>query len=645
VIDVESNEAFFRLSRAIQDRKVILWAGAGLSSDAGYPTGTDLANLMLERLGEPQGADEKLPSVAERFKTEKGREALEQLLKEIFSEGRESRIHQQIAAINRFPYIITTNYDPLFEDAFGDDLLVIRNQSELSSTATAREKTILYKIHGDARQPETIVITESDYRKLDKSSLMWEALRTRLAEYSILFVGYSLRDKNTTKHLKTVLTRLGEHANPYYLIDLKTDGILPKDLHKASIELILLSAKEAFERLYDYIRDTPILELTTTKALEINDRLFDIHGIKASCRASSDGSLDSVVITGKDEMEPADLRVNFNPNLPPDSDLGRQYYGLIAGEHFEDVEIGREYKPELEAWINGLRILPRERFLAVTVSREPDEEYLADLQMVHDPEVRLTGILVKFFRSRTHFKFEIADPRFSLGLSSARVTQSGSYPTTVILKFVTLIPNIQKAKAIFSLLDSWYQGNEIVVIPHDGRSPFKLPRFTTQSKGKTSQTVRSLRILYSDLDCIERIACVKFKLSNEISTTDQHHIGMLAALYRGEKRPIETISATLNRINRDAFREMTHRTLGHLRVTGNEGEGATILDKQISIPYVVEGRLVDLANYDEVMARFNEGGEEIPFQIERGQGELYMRYDPSRSLVRGPTRDSSIEKA
>ena len=642
---MEPDDAFSRLSRAIQDRKVILWAGAGLSGDAGYPTGNDLANLLLERLGEPQDTREALSSVAERFRTAKGREELEQLLKELFGEGRESRIHQQIAAINRFPYIITTNYDPLFEDAFGDDLLVIRNESELRETATAGEKTILYKIHGDARRPETIVITESDYRRLDESSLLWDALRTRLAEYSILFIGYSLRDPNTLKHLQSVLARLGEHANPYYLIDLKIDGILPEELADASIELIEMPAGEAIARIYDYIRDVAIPESTTATALMMNNRLFEANGIKVTYSASCDGSLDCVDISVKDGAEPAELRVDLHTNLTPASELGRQYYGLVNGEHFEEVYIGKESEPVIEASINRLRLFRRDRFVAVTVRREPDEEYLADLQLLSDSDIRLTDVLVKFFRSKTHFKFEIADPRFSLGLSSPGITQAGSYPTEVMLKFDTVIPNVQRAKAIFSLLESWHQAKEIDVVPHDGRPSYRLPRSASPSRGRTYEKVQDLKSLYSDLDLIERKASVKFNPTREISAEDQQRIGELAALLRGGKRALDTITGTLNRINRDAFRETTQRTIGHMRMTGDEWEGVSILDKKVTIPIVVEGRLVELTNYDEVMTRFDEGAGEIPFLVERGRGELYMLYDPSRSPVWEPARDSGIEKA
>lgn len=635
MIEVESDDAFARLSRAIQDRKVILWAGAGLSSDAGYPTGTDLANLLLERLGEPQDTREALSSVAERFVTAtKGREELEQLLKELFGEGRESRIHQRIAAINRFPYTITTNYDPLFEDAFGDDLLVIRNESELRETATAGEKTILYKIHGDARRPETLVITESDYRGLDESSLLWDALRTRLAEYSILFIGYSLRDPNTLKHLQTVLARLGHHANPYYLIDLKVDGILPEELAEASIELIEMPAGAAINRIYDNICDMPILEATSPADIERNRGVCRANGVKLDYRADSEGHLKYARVSARDRSRPMNVHGKLRSTLPPDSELGRHFLGLLQGIHFEDIEIGEEYDPQLEVWANRLRLLGLGKYKKIKLSRTPNERSRVDLQLGRDSSLRLDNIWLNIYYSETHYKIELSDHWFTLSFYGPRITQSGNFSTTLQLSFHKLMPNVGRAKVVFSLFDAWFRGEDIDVIPHAGKDPFMLPQLVKDTTDPAWKTVDGLKNLYTDLDLIERKAKVKFKPRREISIRDQQHIAQFAALLRGEKHHLNAVTGTMTRINREAFPKITSKTNDGLQLSGNGWRGAKILNKRVEIPIVFEGQNLDLVNYDEVMARFEQGDEEIPFSFDRGGGELYAQYQPSRSTDR-----------
>ena len=633
MIEVELDDAFSRLSRAIQDRKVILWAGAGLSSDAGYPTGTGLANLLLERLGEPLDTGEALSSVAERFVNAKERENLDLLLSEIFDGVRESRIHQRIAEINRFPYIITTNYDPLFDNAFGEDLLVIRDESELSSTASAGEKTILYKIHGDSRQPKTMVITESDYRRLDESSLLWEVLRARLAEYSILFIGYSLRDPNTVKNLQAVLTRLGEHANLYYLIDLKVDGIVPEELAEALIELIQSSAVEAIERIYDHICDVPILESRSPVDIERNRGLCRVNGVKLDYRVDSEGHLKYARVSARDRSRPVNVHGNLRSTLPSDSELGRHFLDLLQGIHFEDVEIGEEYDPQLEVWANRLRLLGLGKYKKIRLSRNPNERSRVDLQLGRDPSLRLENIWLNVYYSETHYKVDLSDRWFTLSFYGPRITQSGNFFTTIQLSFHKLMPSVGKAKVVFSLLDAWFRREEIDVIRHAGKEPFLLPQLVKESTDPAWKTVDGLKNLYSDLDLIERKAKVKFKPRREISIRDQQRIAQIAALLRGEKHHLDTVTGTMTRINREAFPKNTTRTIGGLQLSGDGWRRAKILNKVVEIPIVVEGQNLDLVNYDEVMARFDEGADEIPFSFDRGGGEIYARYEPSRSTT------------
>jgi hypothetical protein len=634
--EISSEDPFSRLSRAIQDRKVILWAGAGLSSDAGYPTGKDLANLLLKRLGESQDTREKLPSVAERFVTAtKGRDELEQVLKELFSEGRESRIHQQIAAINRFPYIITTNYDPLFEDAFGDDLLVIRNQSELSGTASAGEKTILYKIHGDARRPETIVITKSDYRRLDKNSLLWDVLRTRLAEYSILFIGYSLRDPNTLKHLKTVLERLGEHANPYYLIDLKTDGIVPKELADASIELIEMPADQAIGEIFDNLCEVALISARDSATLRRNQGLFRANDLKVTYR-EEDEQLRYVKVTAREKNKPMITHCTLRTKLPQDSEKGRQLFGLESGLHFEDVEIGEEYDPHLDIYANKVRLSELTKYKKVKLSRRPNKQVRVDLQIANDPTLRLGNVWLKIFHSETHFKVVFLDKWFTFGVFGPRISQAGVYTSQLILEFKFLVKDIERARAFFSILDAWHNGEIIDIIRHDGESTVQFPTPVSKTTDKVWNDVHRLKGLYTDLDDIQRHAKVRFKIGKEISVVDQRRSEETAAFIRGDKKPIENVSGHLTRINREAFSAVTKK-VGALRISGDGWRETTILKTLVKIPIVVEGQDVEMADYEDVMGRFKAGANALDFKIQKGDGELFARYQPDEIDRPSPT--------
>jgi len=196
-----------QLCDLIRKEKVILWVGSGFSRYAGYLTGSDLLSILLTTLGDltpitPNPTSASLKEVADCFVALKGRECLVELLKEHYAkEPERNEIHKSLSIINRVKYVITTNYDPLFENAYGDNIVTIAHDEELPRISDYPEKTILLKIHGDLSDPDSIIITSDDYEKFDTDSILWTKIKSLLAEYSVLFIGYSVSDPNVREML------------------------------------------------------------------------------------------------------------------------------------------------------------------------------------------------------------------------------------------------------------------------------------------------------------------------------------------------------------------------------------------------------------------------------------------------------------
>lgn len=99
--------------------------------------------------------------------------------------------------------VITTNYDPLLETVFSDFHPYI-GQDELLFTDPQGVGEI-YKIHGDASVPETIVLTQDDFHKFDERNPYLAAkLLTLFVEHPVIFLGYSLRDPDVTSILVSI---------------------------------------------------------------------------------------------------------------------------------------------------------------------------------------------------------------------------------------------------------------------------------------------------------------------------------------------------------------------------------------------------------------------------------------------------------
>ena len=112
--------------------------------------------------------------------------------------------------------IITTNYDKFLEKIF-QNFKVFAGQEELifSNLEGIAE---IYKIHGTSSSPETIIITSDDYKKFEeKSDYLTAKLLTIFLEYPIIFIGYSINDKN----IKNIFSSIAKCLNQKQLEKLK----------------------------------------------------------------------------------------------------------------------------------------------------------------------------------------------------------------------------------------------------------------------------------------------------------------------------------------------------------------------------------------------------------------------------------------
>jgi hypothetical protein len=93
---------------------------------------------------------------------------------------------------------------------------------------------LLFKMHGDLEQKDSIVITDEDYitfvqRMSDKDTIhpIPLSIRFRMTKWRTLFVGYSLRDYNLRLLFRTLRWRLDPANFPCsFSIDLHPDPLI-----------------------------------------------------------------------------------------------------------------------------------------------------------------------------------------------------------------------------------------------------------------------------------------------------------------------------------------------------------------------------------------------------------------------------------
>lgn len=105
--------------------------------------------------------------------------------------------------------ILTTNYDTFLEELFRDSGYAAHIGREASGVREEDGKACIYKIHGCVTQPESIVITREDYNEFfEKSKYLYAKVLTLFCECPLIFMGYSVSDRNIRDVLTTIVDAL-----------------------------------------------------------------------------------------------------------------------------------------------------------------------------------------------------------------------------------------------------------------------------------------------------------------------------------------------------------------------------------------------------------------------------------------------------
>lgn len=194
------------LAAAVQEGRIILFVGAGVSMDLGLPSSWE---ALIDRIAGELGRDpqdyKKLGefyALAEYYRIQKGGfgDLLRWMDEYWHPDGiaiERSRVHRLICSLD-FPLIYTTNYDKWLERAFdhyGKPYAKISTVADLLKVP--REGTQIIKFHGDIEDEQSIVLDESSYfKRLEFETPLDIKLRADVLSRGVLFIGYGLSDVN-----------------------------------------------------------------------------------------------------------------------------------------------------------------------------------------------------------------------------------------------------------------------------------------------------------------------------------------------------------------------------------------------------------------------------------------------------------------
>lgn len=209
ILDDDINE----IRRIAKDNKLVLFIGAGVSNNFGYPTWTALVRQFDKAIHYSDDIKNKHYTSDEMLKIPqyaylKDKSLYNNILTKNFPQSSEidNSILRPLLLLNP-DHIITTNYDNLIEQALDESIgetdsnngkigryQIIREDSDWIN---ADKQHYLIKMHGDILSKDKIVLKEDDYLNYSHNYILTETfIKSLLINHSFLFVGYQLGDNN-----------------------------------------------------------------------------------------------------------------------------------------------------------------------------------------------------------------------------------------------------------------------------------------------------------------------------------------------------------------------------------------------------------------------------------------------------------------
>lgn len=204
-----------QLKEAIENNKLVVFAGAGVSKYLGFPNWEELLIRCLNHLDRKKYLDlikqisnnNDLVKVFDQI-DDKDKIQIKRHISQTFRRTTNNAFELHKSILRLTSQIITTNYDQVFENAYYQlynvnfPNITVQNYDKQNLIDLLNSNEFIFYLHGNASSPESCAVFTSDYNKIyNTNSPSLFSLQALATNKVILFIGFSFKDKKFKKVL------------------------------------------------------------------------------------------------------------------------------------------------------------------------------------------------------------------------------------------------------------------------------------------------------------------------------------------------------------------------------------------------------------------------------------------------------------
>ena len=594
------------LFQSISKGEVVLWAGAGLSLYAGLPSGARLREILYEGLTPLEKEEVRKNSdlshlTDEICKLKGNRNYIIKVLTSTFTKDFSStETHKIISKIPHFKNIITTNYDRLFENVYGNKLNLIFSDSH--TPYIDDKKVNLFKIHGDLSDPDSIIITKSDYNRFfendTEQNTIWNIIKGIVATKSILFIGYNLEDSNVEVIFNKIKNKTGKNGKECYFVAPNIPPIKSVNLEKANIHPISLTGEKFFEELIEYLRKN-ITKNFENKYISSDVYSEFIGNFDLKSEIEVDSSIGKNIVKNLTGIEGKDTKIEMTFSVSKSFDeINNKVNNLISiGDISEEMTIDKEMLRGFNLDINGISYRNIDDIKSIKFTLLPCFDKKIDVVFENGKEIndinlkvipldiigRKAKVIAQFYENKLEIVFYPSTNREIETIFSYTISKE--------------ISNISKQILFFELIKHLSM-RQLFSIYVDGKRAFE-GRFGKEASFLSPKNEFYLAY-FKKLKEIEKLDNFRFSNININDVTPENHNLLEIVIAKFKNKPIKKRSPQIL-LKPKSFDYTTYKNNFDLNFTQNLGD--IVIHNQTFKIGEITTQILDafISNYEEII--------------------------------------------